>query len=108
MKARKLLDFPFTCAVIQLANMNEINRRFTRLTDLMENERDRLNDIADNGGIFNDTSDTVNSASRIVSCRNTADIDGDTQTGGIAGTIAVEYDLDPDKDILRNNSRSLD
>ena len=91
-----------------IANMNEINRRFTRLTDLMENERDRLNDIADNGGIFNDTSDTVNSASRIVSCRNTADIDGDTQTGGIAGTIAVEYDLDPDKDILRNNSRSLD
>ena len=91
-----------------ISNMNEINRRFTRLTDLMENERDRLNDIADNGGIFNDTSDTVNSASRIVSCRNTADIDGDTQTGGIAGTIAVEYDLDPDKDILRNNSRSLD
>ena len=36
-----------------IANMNEINRRFTRLTDLMENERDRLNDIADNGGIFN-------------------------------------------------------
>ena len=91
-----------------IRNLNEINSRFTRLTDLMKNERDRLNDIADNGGIFVDTSTDVNSASRIVSCRNMADISGDSLTGGIAGTIGVEYDLDPDEDILRTNSRSLD
>ncbi len=91
-----------------IRNLNEINSRFSRLTDLMKNERDRLNDIADNGGIFVDTSTDVNSASRIVSCRNMADISGDSLTGGIAGTIGVEYDLDPDEDILRTNSRSLD
>ena len=91
-----------------IRNLNEINSRFTRLTDLMKNERDRLNDIADNGGIFVDNSTDVDSASRIVSCRNMADISGDSLTGGIAGTIGVEYDLDPDEDILRTNDRSLD
>ena len=91
-----------------IRNLNEINSRFSRLTDLMKNERDRLNDIADNGGIFVDTSEDVNSASRITACRNMADISGDSLTGGIAGTIGVEYDLDPEEDILRTNSRSLD
>ena len=91
-----------------IGNLNEINRRFSRLTDLMKNERDRLNAIADNGGVFEDNSDTVDSASRITGCRNIEDVFGDTQTGGIVGTIGVEYDLDPEEDILRSNSRSLD
>ncbi len=92
-----------------IRNLDEINRKFSGMMDLMENERNRINSIADDGGVINDQSDAGGmSSSRIVSCRNTAEVYGDMQVGGIAGTIGVEYDLDADRDIARSGSRSLD
>jgi len=91
-----------------IGKLNEINRRFANLTDLLKNERDRLNGILDDGGVFVDASEAANSASRIVSCKNEADIAGDSEAGGIVGRIGVEYDLDPDRDILKSSTRSLD
>ncbi|WP_031550404.1 GLUG motif-containing protein [Oribacterium sp. FC2011] len=91
-----------------LNNLSEINRRFSSITDLLKNERDRLNNIADNGGVFNDTSAPGNSTSRIIGCKNAGNVSGDIGVGGIAGTIGIEYDLDPEKDIIKSNDRSLD
>ena len=91
-----------------LENLSAINTRFNSMTDLLRNERDRLNSIADDGGIFEDASAYENSTSRISACRNEGIVSGDKGVGGIAGTIGIEYDLDPDKDILRTNDRSLD
>lgn len=91
-----------------IGNLNEINRRFNGIKDLLKNERDRLNDIAEDGGVFVDNSDVFDSPARIRGCRNEGDVQGDMTTGGIAGTIGIEYDVDPDKDVIRNNDRSLD
>ncbi len=90
-----------------IGNLNEINRRFNSMTDLMKNERDRLNSVIDDG-IFEDHSDLADSPARIRGCRNEADVNGDLTTGGITGTVGIEYDLDPDEDVLRRNDRSLD
>jgi len=91
-----------------IGNLSEINRRFNGVMDLLKNERDRLNDIADNGGIFVDNSELADSPARIHACINEGDVRGDMTTGGIAGTIGIEFDVDPEKDILRNSDRSLD
>ena len=91
-----------------IGNLNEINRRFNGVMDLLKNERDRLNDIADDGGIFVDNSELADSPARIHACINEGDVRGDMTTGGIAGTIGIEFDVDPEKDILRNSDRSLD
>lgn len=91
-----------------LGNLSEINSRFNSMMDLMKNERDRLNSIADDGGVFVDYSDMSDSPARIRACRNEGDVRGDLTTGGIAGTIGIEYDVDPEKDVLRSNDRSLD
>ena len=91
-----------------IRDLLDINSRFDNLTQLMRNERDRLNSIADDGGVFVDQSDTAPAAARVEACRNEADVFGDMNVGGIAGTIGIEYDVDPDNDILRRNNRSLD
>ena len=91
-----------------IGNLNEINTRFNSMMDLLRSERDRLNDILDNGGIFEDFSEYSESEVGIRGCRNEADVHGDLTTGGIAGTVGIEYDVDPDKDVLRKNARSLD
>ncbi|MBO5572945.1 MAG: hypothetical protein J5947_01725 [Clostridium sp.] len=91
-----------------LQNLGEINNRFSSMMDLMRNERDRLNEILDNGGIFEDNSEFSDSPARISECRNEGKICGDLTTGGIAGTIGIEYDFDPDRDVLRSNNWSLD
>ena len=91
-----------------IGNLNEINNRFNGMMDLLKNERDRLNNLADDGGVFVDYSDYTDSAARIYACRNEADVRGDLTTGGVAGTIGIEYDVDPDKDVIRSNDRSLD
>lgn len=91
-----------------LNNLAAINSRFNSITDLLRNERDRLNEKFDEESIFKNASNNENSTSRIYRCRNAGNISGDIGVGGIVGTIGIEFDIDPDKDIRRLNDRSLD
>ena len=45
---------------------------------------------------------------KITGCKNDGDIDGDINVGGIVGSLAIEYDFDPEDDISRNGKRSFD
>lgn len=40
-------------------------------------------------------------------CRNNGEVEGDVNVGGIAGSMAIEYDLDPEDDITKVGSESL-
>lgn len=40
-------------------------------------------------------------------CRNNGEVEGDVNVGGIAGSMAIEYDLDPEDDITKVGSDSL-
>ena len=41
---------------------------------------------------------------KLLSCVNQAAVSGDINTGGVAGTIAVEYELDPESDALSGDT----
>ena len=41
---------------------------------------------------------------KVTGCRNDADVSGDINIGGIAGTMAIEYEYDPEDDIASNLS----
>lgn len=45
---------------------------------------------------------------KITGCANTGRVEADTNIGGIAGTIAIEFDLDPEDDITVTGKESLD
>lgn len=59
------------------------------------------------GDLFSDTSeeriDTVTSG-KLLSCVNHGDISGDINVGGITGSMAVEYELDPEDDLLSDTT----
>ena len=59
-----------------------------------------LTDVSDE-----DTEDNV--SGKVSNCRNFAPVNGDLNTGGIAGSIAYENDLDPEDDLVFSGERSL-
>ena len=45
---------------------------------------------------------------KVADCVNKGTVDGDINAGGIAGSLAIEYDFDPEDDVVREGKRSLD
>ena len=45
---------------------------------------------------------------KIADCVNKGTVDGDINAGGIAGSLAIEYDFDPEDDVVKDGKRSLD
>lgn len=59
---------------------------------------------ADRRDVIEDTSDEDIAATRqgkVADCRNTGAVDGDRNVGGVIGSMSIEYDLDPEDDIVR-------
>lgn len=62
------------------------------------------------GGSFTDISDQDsedNQTGKITRCVNYGPVDGDLNTGGVVGAMAIENDLDPEDDWQLSGSRSL-
>lgn len=60
--------------------------------------------------VFEDTSEeNINAIvmGKVDSCQNTGSVSGDINVGGVAGSMAIEYDLDPESDISREGTQSL-
>ena len=77
----------------------QCNVVFTLLLDAMSD----LLDDAEAGldGLVQDTSEEDISATRegkLADCSNTGAVEGDRNVGGIAGSMAIEFDLDPEDD----------
>lgn len=66
-------------------------------------EKDAVRDISD----IDSDDDKRNTNGKISSSRNFGDIFGDINTGGIVGSVAVEYDFDPEDDIINSGERTL-
>ena len=80
------------------SDMRAINEKFSELSNTLF---DAIF-AAKNGSIISDTSETDVeriTLGKIAESRNTADISGDANTGGIAGSMAMEYALDPENDV---------
>jgi len=84
------------------ADARAINRQFSALMDTLIDAAYDLED-ADAGDKFSDTSETdieAVTSGKIRACTNEAEVSGDLCVGGIAGSMAVEYELDPEDDAL--------
>lgn len=71
---------------------------YTDLIDRDEEPSDKIEDISD--------SDDTGRQGRVAQSVNMGAVEGDVDVGGIAGAMAVEYDLDPEDDINRTGQRS--
>lgn len=64
-----------------------------------DEDEDRIEDISD--------TDTTGSQGRALRSINYGTIEGDVNVGGVAGSMAIEYDLDPEDDIVSDGKRSM-
>lgn len=92
-----------------VGELKAINAQIRVITDLVINEirsvtGETVSDLNDH---IQDTSEEDIAATRegkVADCRNHGSVNGDRNIGGIAGAMAIEYDLDPEDDIANNMS----
>ncbi|MGN0967780.1 MAG: hypothetical protein ACI4O3_00805, partial [Oscillospiraceae bacterium] len=96
---------------ILLADLRAINRQVGVIIDLLrqaseeageEKASDRYEDVSDREQPDDQTS------GRISTSRNGGTVEGDINVAGIVGSVAIEYDYDPEDDLTKDGSRSLD
>ena len=94
---------------ILLDDLDAINRQFGVITDLLrdilegpgEEFEDRFEDVSDEAPEAADTGYLSDS-------RNDGAVEGDINVAGIVGSMAIEYDFDPEDDLIQEGDRSLD
>ncbi len=80
--------------------MNTMVDLVTDVTDTSESIEDRIVDVSD---------EAIEKTTRgkAYACRNFGEIEGDVNVGGIAGSMAIEYDTDPEDDITKLGNNNL-
>ena len=114
-------------------SVNDMQREFSSLNDIFKNEKsklgDNINDITDQLSLlsdilsdayddsldygkddyYEDISDYDRSGDtrgKIENSNNMANVFGDVNVGGIVGSMAIEYDFDPEDDVLKSGEKS--
>ena len=86
--------------------MDAITSKFEAVVELaLEIAGQTLN--PDTNDIISDTSDAdieAVTAGKVYGCTNTGTVEGDLNVGGITGTMAIEYELDPEDDLTSSVS----
>lgn len=115
-------------------NMTDIRDEFSSLKDILKDKKDKLSDEFDNisgeigaltdilsgtyddkvsadaDGFVEDISDRDSlgdTRGKIESSVNFGPVFGDINAAGIVGSMAIEYDFDPEDDIKKNGDKSL-
>lgn len=93
-----------------LSDLRAINAQFGRVIDVLrrhsdseeaEEDEELLEDVSDQA------TETDEDAGRITNARNTGAVEGDVNVAGIVGSMAIEYDYDPEDDLTTSGDRSL-
>lgn len=93
---------------VLIQDLRNINNKFNDIMQLLINTIEDLRDSSGEGleQYLEDTSDSNISGTRlgkVISCENKGTVEADKNTGGIAGTMAIEFDFDPEEDIFDGN-----
>lgn len=91
-----------------LSDIRAVNDQFMKVMNLFFNI---LNNTKNENysDVFEDISEeSLKSAARgkVLECTNYGDVTADRNAGGIAGAMAIEYDQDPEDDLLSSENRS--
>lgn len=92
-------------------NFRQINRKTSEISNTI---LDLVDEISETSADIEDYTDDISSEDsagqsdgKVERCENYGEINGDLCVGGIAGSMAVEYDFDPEGDIERIGTRSF-
>lgn len=91
---------------ILLSDIEEINAEFGVIGDILQEIKDKT--VESDNSFAADVSED-NSAGRqgsAYSCANAGSVQGDLNVGGIAGSMAIDFDFDPEDDIAQNGESS--
>lgn len=85
--------------------LRKVNSQFSAITAVLaegkqENADDKVVDISQE----NIASSTQG---KVTGCRNEGAVEGDVNIGGIAGSMAIEYDFDPEDDVTNQGGHSM-
>ena len=92
-----------------LDDLDAINQQFGVITGLLRDVWAGSDDAFEDR--FEDVSDEVSEATDtgcLSGARNDAAVEGDINVAGIVGSMAIEYDFDPEDDLIQEGDRSLD
>lgn len=85
-------------------DLRAVNGQFARINRILQDAADR----EDTDQVVDASQEEAESAMGTVSgCTNRGSVEGDVNVGGLAGTLAVEFDYDPEEDLAREGERSL-
>ena len=91
-----------------LGDLRDINQQMGVIASLIQDEGSRQANAQDH---YEDVSDRETlrsqSAGRVSACRNTGAVEGDLNTAGIAGSMAVDLEFDPEDDLTQEGDRSV-
>lgn len=76
----------------------------------MDEDREIFNDISDDGMLDADKKKFVDmepTFGYVVNCTNFGNVNGDINIGGITGTLAIDYDFDPEGDLTTKENNVL-
>ena len=92
-----------------LGDIRAINEQFSVIVNLL---REGLADAKEKEAedAFEDISDGASgdpAAGKVLSAVNSGEVQGDVNVAGITGSMSVEYDFDPEDDLTKDGTRSL-
>ena len=91
-----------------LSDVRAINNQFMKVMNLFLNVLNNTQNV-DYTDVYEDVSEeSLQSATRgkVLECTNYGSVEADRNVGGLAGSMAIEYDLDPEADLLSNEHRT--
>lgn len=91
-----------------LSDVQAVNNQFMKVMNLFLNVLNNTQNV-DYTDVFEDVSEeSLQSATRgkVLECTNRGSVAADRNAGGIAGAMAIEYDTDPEDDLLSSQNRS--
>ena len=93
-----------------LGDLSAVSQQLQSITDLLRQETSLKK--SGEGDRIEDISDQVDGRSQRTGClsdaRNEGVVKGDVNVAGIVGSMAIEYDFDPEDDLVEVGDRSLD
>lgn len=101
-----------------LDDVQAINDSLSRIFEIFKDTyKDLLSDEDNERGFSTDISESISENEsdpvcesrhgKAVNCTNSGTVEGDVNVGGITGSMAIEFDLDPEDDITLNGDRSI-
>lgn len=96
-------------ADVLLDDLQLISDEFDKITELLQELKDKLMERDDDNSLTTDVSEDGSSSrqGKVTSSTNYGGVEGDVNVGGITGSMAIDVDFDPEDEIASNGSTSL-